>query len=181
MIASVLAIRLPWLTFTSRGAPVDPEVVMRAARSSSLQRAGAAASQPARDGRPSSSPSPQRAAQSPPVPRSLHTARARVLRASASPEPASVLSLTGTATNPPNIAPRYATLLSGRRLQPINTRSPCSRPAAAKALAKSAIAARSSAAASRVPLGASSSSEPCPRRSTRRAAKFHCAELFIFR
>ena len=33
IIASVLAIRFPWLTLTNRGTPVDPEVAINAARS----------------------------------------------------------------------------------------------------------------------------------------------------
>src|SRR6516162_1049993 len=179
MIASVLAIRLPWLTCTRRGSPVDPEVAISAASSSSPQLAAGVAPGPEGRGLPSSCVSPQREAQSPGVPRSVHCARARVLRTSASPEPASAVSFTGTATNPPNIAPRYARLLSGRRLQPIRTRSPRCNPAAVKLAAKSAMRVGSSAAAQRSPLCASSSSEPRPRRSTRRAAKLHSAERLI--
>src|SRR6516164_3231916 len=106
MIASVLAIRLPWLTLTSLGSAVDPEVAMRAAGSSSLHAAGAGVAVPLSRGAPSRAFSPQRDAQSPCRPLSDHTAVARVLRASASPVVASVLSLTGTATSPPNTAPR---------------------------------------------------------------------------
>src|SRR4029077_13706014 len=177
MIASVLAIRFPWLTFTSRGVPVDPEVAISAASSSSRHGAAGVVPELAGPGGPASCTSPQRAAQSSGAPRSVQTARAPALRASASPEVASVLSLVGTATNPPNIAPRDARALSGRRLQPISTRSPRCRPAAAKLVAKSAIVAGSSVR--RSPLGASSSSEPRPSRSARRAAKFHCSARLI--
>ena len=40
MMASVLAIRFPWLTMTKRGTPVEPEVAINAARSESSQAAG---------------------------------------------------------------------------------------------------------------------------------------------
>src|ERR1700747_1317657 len=172
MIASVLAIRLPWLTFTSRGVPVDPEVAMSAASSSS-RHAGAVAPDAARRGAPASCTSPQRAAQSAGAARSVQTPRAPALRASTSPEVASAPSFVGTATNPPNIAPRYARLLSGRRLQPISTASPRRKPAAAQHAAKSAMTAASSVR--RSPLGASSSAELRPTRSARRAAKFRCS------
>jgi len=42
---SVFALKLPWLTITSRGAPVEPEVGIKTARSSSLHVPAATSAQ----------------------------------------------------------------------------------------------------------------------------------------
>src|SRR6266481_506167 len=80
-IASVFALKLPWLTITSLGIPVEPEVGIKTARSSSLHGVG----RNELAGRASKLPSicltPFFLAQSQRTPLATHTAFARALAA----------------------------------------------------------------------------------------------------
>src|SRR5438477_12718171 len=106
MIASVFARRLPWLTITSEGTPVEPEVGINAARSASAE--GAGENDCAGQGWkvPSIAGRPFAFAQSNPNRLATHIALARALLNSASPEFASARPSTRTGTNPANMAPR---------------------------------------------------------------------------
>src|SRR5229473_8558340 len=120
-IASVFALKLPWLTITNRGAPVEPEVGIKTARSSSAHGAGGNECAGRAPKLPSICVTPLFVAQSQRTLLATHTAFARALAKSESPEVARARSSTGTGTNPAYMAPRYASVLAGLRPQLINT------------------------------------------------------------
>src|SRR5271157_5492 len=180
MMASVLAIKLPWLTITSLGAPVEPEVGINAASSFSADGAGRSESTGRGSKFPSSWGNPFFLAQSQRTRLPVHAAFACAFAKTKSPEFASVRSSTSTGTQPAYIAPRYASVLQGSTPQLISKRSPDCRPADKNPAAQPTIRRGTSAAGTVCPFAASTRSECFPSRSTRRPAKFHSLERCIF-
>src|SRR5882724_10288240 len=78
-MASVFALKLPWLTITSRGTPVEPEVGIKTARSSSLHGAGGNECAGRASKMPSICVTPFFIAQSQWTPLQIHMAFARAL------------------------------------------------------------------------------------------------------
>src|SRR4029077_15258552 len=85
-IASVFALKLPWLTITSRGIPVEPEVGIKTARSSSAHGAGRKESAGRASKLPSICAMPFFLAQSQRIPLPIHNAFARAFAERVSPE-----------------------------------------------------------------------------------------------
>src|SRR6266478_8351850 len=171
-IASVFALKLPWLTITSRGTPVEPEVGIKTARSSSAHGAGRSESAGRGSKLPSICATPFFRAQSQRTPLSTHTAFARALVKRVSPEVARVRSSASTGTNPAYIAPKYANVLAGLRPQLISTRSPVCKPAERNPVAKPMIRPETSSPESVCPVAASTRWEFSPSRRSKRPAKF---------
>src|SRR5260370_22688589 len=110
-IASVFALKLPWLTITSCGTPVEPEVGIKTAISSSLHGTGRNESAGRASKLPSTCVTPFFLAQLQWTPLATHTAFARALAKIDSPVVASARSSTSTGTNHAYMAPKYAGLV----------------------------------------------------------------------
>src|SRR5258708_7901557 len=100
MTASVLAIKLRWLTITSRGTPVDPEVGIRAAKSFSPRDEASSESAGQGSKLPSIRGKPFFRAQSHCTGLDVQAAFALAFLTIASPEAACVRSSTSTGTHP---------------------------------------------------------------------------------
>src|SRR5712664_4099439 len=171
-IASVFALKLPWLAITSRGTPVEPEVGIKTARSSSVHGAGRNELAGRAPKLPSICVTPFFLAQSQWTPLPTHTAFPRALARIDSPEVASARSSTSTGTSPAYMAPKYASVLAGLKAQLISTRSPACRPVDRNPAAKPKIRPGTSLPESVCPVAASIRREFSPSRRSKRPAKF---------
>src|SRR5579863_9224541 len=175
MMASVLAIRLPWVTMAKRGMPVEPDVAISAARSDAARAAGAIIARDSLANSPCSqrtrllSISPARGDVS------VHTTLAPVTSNNLAAESLTWRSSTGTATSPAYIVPKYTNADEGDREQPIRTRSPLRRPEDSKWAPTAAIRRGKSSGEIMCCVAASIKQELGPTRSTNRPAKFHSA------
>src|SRR5215471_15135742 len=105
MMASVFEIKLRWLTLTSRGIPVEPEVGINAANSSSLREQGTTESGKHGSHKPANSGRPFLRAQSHWFDLELHAALAPAFWNTKSPDAACVRSSRSIGTIPAYIAP----------------------------------------------------------------------------